>query len=192
MGSSAKPILSALSQKDRAVALARFWQGVDRSGGPESCWPARGLTVASGYAVLRVGNASSRRTVKAHRLSYEIAFDGACPPSVDHLCHDATCAPPGVQCSHRMCCNPRHLAAASVEANAARARIGVRADTCRKVIRSTTSAPTSPRQASDRAGRARPRPRAAGGQHGGLSASAARVPMHGAPSCVLAGSVLPS
>lgn len=72
---------------------ARFWSLVS----PEpntGCWLWCGQEVFGGYGAFWGG----RRTVKAHRFSYEIKF-GAVPPGfqLDHLCRV------------RLCVNPDHL-----------------------------------------------------------------------------------
>lgn len=71
----------------------RFWTTVDRSAGPDSCWPSR-LRKRGGY-----GQASRNgRMTGAHRLAYEFSI-GAVPDSLFVL-H---------RCDNRPCCNPAHL-----------------------------------------------------------------------------------
>ena len=73
----------------------RFWEKVDRSGGPDACWPWLGTHDNHGYGHLRVGSRvdGTRRMEKAHRLSYELAV-GPIPDGLplDHLCRTHGCA----------------------------------------------------------------------------------------------------
>lgn len=84
----AKPIISAeLSSEEK------FWQRVDRSGGPDACWTWTSAKNRNGYGKVWF----SGRVWAAHRLSAFFAgmtIDGAC---VLHHCDN----PP--------CCNQRHL-----------------------------------------------------------------------------------
>lgn len=82
--------------------VERFWSKVDRSGGPEACWPWKGSHDHYGYGSLGL----SGRTVKAHRLAYVLA--GALDPNALAVCH---------RCDNPPCCNPAHLFAASQPAN---------------------------------------------------------------------------
>ena len=87
------------------AAIAAFWSKVDRSEGPDACWPwlAGG---SDGYGIMRL--AVPRRTARAHRLAYELAV-GMVPAGllVRHLCHT------------KRCCNPRHLAVGTARDNKA-------------------------------------------------------------------------
>lgn len=75
---------------------ARLDARVDRSGGPDACWPWRGQVTDRGYG--RV--VARRRVLMAHRLVYERAR-GPVPPGA---CVWHRCENPG-------CCNPAHLEA---------------------------------------------------------------------------------
>jgi hypothetical protein len=82
-----------------------FWARVDRSGGPEACWPWLGCRDANGYGWLRWNGARER----AHRVA--LALDGRPVPPGQcgrHLCVYGL----------RHCCNPAHLAPGSHRDNA--------------------------------------------------------------------------
>lgn len=85
---------------DEATRAERFWNRVDRSGGPSACWPYRGKLddpdPARGYGVLHIGPRSDNRTLQAHRYAYFLTH-GAWPLICRHTCD----TPP--------CCNPAHL-----------------------------------------------------------------------------------
>jgi HNH endonuclease len=91
----------------------RLWKGVDRSGGPDSCWLwTRALTTA-GYGHLSVGGKKLR---PAHRVAYELLI-GPIPPGfyLDHMCHVPRCI------------NPAHLRIVTNKQNAEH-RIGAQAN----------------------------------------------------------------
>lgn len=69
----------------------RFWAKVDKSA---DCWVWKGATV-QGYGILHV---TGKRSVYAHRFSYELAF-GPIPPLV------AVCN----TCENKLCVRPDHL-----------------------------------------------------------------------------------
>jgi hypothetical protein len=105
--------------------LARLDPMIDRSGGPEACWPYTGGSLVQGYPVIYTTmSAKTRRLVKVHRLLFEVET-GLCPPAVDHMCHDSAECKLDSACPHRRCCNPRHFEASTLAANAHRARKGV-------------------------------------------------------------------
>lgn len=100
----------------------RFWAKVDKSGGPEACWPWTGYVGDNGYG--QYGGAGSERL--AHRNAYLYGI-GDIPPGLvlDHLCHTAEpqCADNDA-CRHRRCCQPLHLEPVSRGENIARGRGG--------------------------------------------------------------------
>lgn len=77
---------------------ARLIHYVDRSGGPEACWPYTGPRTRHGYGAMEVREDGARRLYLAHRVAYAVEV-GPIPEGryVRHRCDN----PP--------CCNPRHL-----------------------------------------------------------------------------------
>lgn len=54
----------------------RFWEKVDVSGGPNSCWLWLGVMGATGYGQIGVGSTKDHtaRSAKAHRVLWELSF----------------------------------------------------------------------------------------------------------------------
>jgi hypothetical protein len=114
------------SQRLRGATRAeRLDRWVDKSGGPDACWPWTGAIQkpgktgkTGGYGLIRGG-----RDGVAHRVAYE-EWVGPIPEGheIDHTCHNADpdCVP--ALCPHRRCCNPAHLEPVSPQVNMARAR----------------------------------------------------------------------
>lgn len=89
----------------------RFWAKVDRSGGPDACWPWMATLTATRYGSFSIRASNRTKSCRAHRFAYELVI-GPIPRGreLDHLCHtaDLDCAG-GSSCLHRRCCNPAHL-----------------------------------------------------------------------------------
>ncbi len=83
----------------RAVAArqvaARFWSKVDRSGGPDACWPWLASCFDNGYGQFKVGIQNR----KAHRVAWELV-NGSIPKGM-LMMH--------AECDNPPCCNPAHL-----------------------------------------------------------------------------------
>lgn len=93
------PSLTLFSENTEEIdeKADRFLSLIDRSGGPESCWPWIGVTTESGYGRFSFAG----RGYQAHRLVCTLAHGD--PPSVDsEACHSKSC-------TTRACCNPSHL-----------------------------------------------------------------------------------
>jgi hypothetical protein len=109
----------------------RFWRHIlleDVLG--DGCWLWRGTT-AKGYGVFSVYVGKLKTTVRVHRFAYE-QMVGPIPAgmTIDHMCHDSSVCAGGVDCPHRRCVNPAHLAVATIGENAGRSLRGRRKLTC--------------------------------------------------------------
>ena len=76
--------------------LAKFAARVDRSAGPDACWPWTGCRQPKGYGHFYP---AWRVNLYAHRVAWEIA-NGAPVPAGQHVMHS---------CDNPSCCNPAHL-----------------------------------------------------------------------------------
>lgn len=76
-----------------AKSSDRFWSKVDRSGGPDACWPWTAYRDHGGYGVVH----RSGHVWRAHRLALTLL--GGDRPGLFAL-H---------RCDNRPCCNPSHL-----------------------------------------------------------------------------------
>lgn len=87
-----------------ATVAERFWDKVDRSAGPDGCWPWLGCK-HEGYGVVWID--SSHRAGIAHRVAYELLV-GPAPPGLvlDH--YRLNEGPRQAPCS-RACVNPAHV-----------------------------------------------------------------------------------
>lgn len=102
---------------DPAVLFARALRRCVRT--PEGCWQFTGATTSRGYGCVGAGRRGS--TEMLHRVAV-LASGRAIPDgmTVDHTCHDSLTCRLGVECPHRRCCNPAHLAVVTPGANTAR------------------------------------------------------------------------
>lgn len=91
---------------------------VDRTQGPESCWPWIGPLDDQGYGRWRPNGKSDY----AHRQAWRQAVGE--PPArgsgyvLDHTCHIPDDCAKGNDCAHRRCCNPAHLRLTTQKENA--------------------------------------------------------------------------
>lgn len=70
----------------------KFYEKVDSSKGPDSCWRWRGYLNEKGYGVFKV----SEVKFYAHRVAYALA-NGAIPDGgvIMHMCNNTNCCNPG-------------------------------------------------------------------------------------------------
>jgi hypothetical protein len=82
----------------RRSGIKGVWEGVDRTAGPEACWPWTRTLNKAGYGYFR----KDRRYYLAHRVAL-LGVEGARTETrlVRHLCNNPKC------------CNPAHLALGS-------------------------------------------------------------------------------
>ena len=81
----------------------RIWRRIDRSGGPDACWPWIGPRDAKGYGRLSC--------LRVHREVWKLV-NGPIPPGM-HVLHNC----PGGD--NPPCCNPHHLWLGTTQQNSA-------------------------------------------------------------------------
>lgn len=79
----------------RTDPVERFWSKIDKSSGPEDCWPYTGGKTWSGYGVF---NITSKSRMPAHRYMWELVNSPI--PEGMLCCH---------HCDNPACCNSSHL-----------------------------------------------------------------------------------
>lgn len=82
------------ANRDQRSIADRFWSYVDRSGGPDACWPWLGARKVRGYGVFWIDG----KTRPAHVVAYELAHGPILPGYF--ACH---------HCDNPPCCNDTHL-----------------------------------------------------------------------------------
>jgi hypothetical protein len=90
--------------------ISAVMQRVDRTGGPDACWPWHGQLAMNGYGTFAVVKDGRTYQFKAHRLVWAL-INGEQPPldlDLDHTCR------------MKHCCNPRHLEAVTHSENVRR------------------------------------------------------------------------
>jgi hypothetical protein len=88
------------SQRPRKTCsdVCRFWATVDRSAGPDGCWPWMGhCCPRTQYGDIPARYAGGKRS-SAHRMAWKL--HNSCDPDKLSVLH---------KCDFRRCCNPAHL-----------------------------------------------------------------------------------
>lgn len=76
----------------------RFWEKVDRSGGPDACWPWIAALEHDGYGRFQTSHQGQARKVRAPRMAWLLTHGDI--PDALCICH---------RCDNPPCCNPAHL-----------------------------------------------------------------------------------
>lgn len=81
----------------RAGVILRFQKKVDRSGGPDACWPYTGGKTTGGYGSFSINHSFRIASRVAFAIEHNLSFDFSHEIEAMHSCDN----PP--------CCNPKHL-----------------------------------------------------------------------------------
>lgn len=98
-----KPVIPLTDYIKNPHIIDRFWGYVDKSNGPNACWPWTGGTAKKGYGNFKV---ASYVTIRASRFAY--AVTNKRDPGKLFTCHT---------CDNPPCCNPAHLWLGDTKAN---------------------------------------------------------------------------
>lgn len=91
-----------------AKDLARFWKKVDKSGGPDACWPWLAGASKEGHGRFKLNG----KLYSPHRISFELANGKIANVAQFHgtvIRH---------KCDNPPCCNPKHLEPGTAHQNA--------------------------------------------------------------------------
>jgi hypothetical protein len=124
-----------------ARTIARFWRHVDKNGdapqhvpnlGP--CWVWKSSTTPDGYGVFNIGSVSAgtHRTLRAHRVSFALAFGDAGTASVLHRCDVPRCVRPehlfaGTQADNMRDCGEKRRGRSGAQRLVAKDVVAIRA-----------------------------------------------------------------
>lgn len=98
-----KPVIPLTDYIKNPRIVNRFWGYVDKSNGPNACWPWTGSTAKSGYGNFKV---ASYVSIRASRFAYAVTHKR--DPGAMFTCHT---------CDNPPCCNPKHLWLGDTKAN---------------------------------------------------------------------------
>jgi len=85
--------------KPRPVA-DRFWSKVDRSGGPDACWPWLGCRLPFGYGQFYLPNHRAKGPARTHEVAWGLTYQGPVLPGSSYR---------HIVCDFPPCCNPEHV-----------------------------------------------------------------------------------
>lgn len=86
---------------------AAFWRKVDKTGGPDACWPWQGAVTTHGYGCFKFTPGRGGRVLGAHKIAYMLT-KGEVPAGLQ-IRH---------ACDNPVCCNPAHLSIGTRKDNA--------------------------------------------------------------------------